>query len=145
MRLLLFTVGCALCVSLAQAQTWSELQAVPQNSTVRVFELGGKGWAFADGRLLLVKDGELTIVRSGKPLVIPRATIARVDKRCRDSPVEGAIIGALVGIAAMSAGGGQGCNSSGAACTGGFMLTYALLGTFVDWQIVGQRTVYKAP
>jgi hypothetical protein len=145
MRLQLCTVALALYASAAQAQTWGELQSVPRDSTVRVFEMGGKGWAFADGRLLLVKDHELTILRSGRPLVIPKAAIARVEKRHRDSPAEGAIIGALIGIAAMYAGGGQGCDSTGPACVGGFMLTYGLLGTFVDWQIVGRRTVYRAP
>jgi len=118
---------------------------MPREATVRVFEMGGKGWAYADGRLLLVKDNELTILRSGRPLVIPKAAIARVEKRYRDSPVEGAIIGALIGIAAMYAGGGQGCNSTGAGCVGGAMLSYGLLGSFIDWQMVSRRTVYKAP
>jgi hypothetical protein len=145
MRIQLFTLGLALCASAAQAQTWGDLQAVPRDATVRVFEMGGKGWAFADGRLVLVKDNELTILRSGRPLVIPKAAIARVDKRHRDSPVEGALIGALLGIVAMRAGGGQGCEGSGASCTGTFMLTYGLLGTFIDWEIVGRRTVYRAP
>ena len=58
---------------------------------------------------------------------------------------EGATIGALLGIVAMSAGGGQGCNSTGAGCVGGAMLGYGLLGTFIDWQIESRRTVYKAP
>jgi hypothetical protein len=145
MRLQLFTVGLALCASVAQAQTWTELQTVPPDATVRVFEVGGKGWAFADGKLLLVKDNELTILRSGRPLVIPKAAIARVEKRHRDSPVEGALIGALLGIVGMAAIGGQGCSSSGASCFGGAMLSYGLLGTFIDWQIVGRRTVYRAP
>lgn len=145
MRLQLFTLVLALCASAAQAQTWSELQTVPRDATVRVFEMGGKGWAFADGRLLLVKDDELTILRSGRPLVIPKAVIARVEKRYRDSPVEGALIGALIGLVGMSVVGGQGCSSTGASCVGGAMLSYGLLGTFIDWQLVGRRTVYKAP
>ena len=61
MRMFLFTVGLALCAPPVQAQTWSELQSVPGEPSVRVFEMAGKGWAFADGKLLLVKDDELTI------------------------------------------------------------------------------------
>lgn len=145
MRLQLFTLALALCASVAKAQTWDEFQAMPRDMTVRVFEMGGKSWSFVDGRLLLVKDNELTLLRSGRPLVIPKAAIARVERRHRDSPVEGAVIGALIGIIAMSAGGGQGCNSAGASCVGGFVLGYGLFGTLMDWQIVGRRTVYTAP
>lgn len=145
MRLQLFTLTLALCASVAQAQTWGEFQAIPPDVAVRVFEMGGKGWSFVDGKLLLVKDDELTLLRSGRPLVIPKAAIARVEKRHRDSPLEGAVIGAVMGIVAMSAGGGQGCNSVGPSCVGGFMLVYGLFGAGIDWQIVGRRTVYKAP
>jgi len=37
-----------------------------RETRVRVFEMGGKGWTFADGKLLLVKDNELTILRRGR-------------------------------------------------------------------------------
>jgi hypothetical protein len=144
MRISIIALGLLLSAT-AQAQTWDELQKVPKESTVRVYEAAGKGWSFADGKLLLVKDTELTLLRSGRPLVIPKASIARVEKRHRDSPVEGALIGALVGIGVMAAGAGQGCSSVGTACVGGFMLAYGLIGTVVDWQIVGRRTVYNAP
>src|SRR5688572_5666771 len=123
MRLQLFTLGLVLCSSAAQAQTWDTLQTLPRDVTVRVFEMGGEGWAFADGMLLLGNDHELTILRSGRPLVIPKAAIARVEKRYRDLPVEGAVIGALIGIVAMSVIGGQGCSSSGARCVGTAMLS----------------------
>lgn len=145
MRISIIAVGLLLLGTAAQAQTWGELQKVPKEATVRVYEAAGKHWSFADGKLLLVKDNELTILRSGRPLVIPKASIARVEKRHRDWPVEGALIGALVGIGVMAAGAGQGCNSIGAGCVGGFMLGYGLLGTFIDWQHVGRRTVYTAP
>jgi hypothetical protein len=134
-----------LSASAAQSQTWEELQAMRKETTVRVYELGGKGWAFADGKLLLVKDDELTILQGRRPIVIPKASIARVESRHRDPPWNGALIGALVGLAVMGAGAGQGCSSAGAGCVGGFMGGYAGLGALVDWQIVGRRTVYKAP
>jgi hypothetical protein len=118
---------------------------VPKPATVRVYEAAGQGWSFADRKLLLVKDNELTILRSGMPIVIPKASIARVERRHRNSPVKGVLVGALIGIGVCAAGGGQGCDSAGAGCAGGFMLAYGLIGTFVDWQIVGKRTVYNAP
>lgn len=138
-------IALLLSATAAQAQTWEQLRAMRAETTVRVYEVGGKGWQFADGKLLLVKDDELTILRSGRPLVIPRASIARVERRQRDSPVEGALLGALIGLAAMGAGAGQGCSSVGAECIGGFMGIYAGLGALIDWQHVGRRTVYKAP
>ena len=114
MRMLLFTVGLALSAP-AHAQTWSELQAVPKETSVRVFEMAGKGWTFADGKLLLVKDEELAILRNRRPIVIPKAVIARVETRRRDLPVEGAVLGALATTALGLLGGWQGC-SSGSSC-----------------------------
>jgi hypothetical protein len=129
----------------AQAQTWDELQALPKEVTVRVHELGGKGWAFADGKLLLVKDNELTILRSGRPFVIPKASIARVEVRRRDSPLEGALLGALLGTVAYATYAGQGCDNPGGSCAAGIIASQAGLGALIDWSHRAKRTVYRAP
>lgn len=143
MRMLLFTLALALAPSAAPAQTWSELHLVPRETSVRVFQKGGKGLVFADGKLLLVKDDELTILRNRRPLAIPRASISRVETRRRDRPTEGALIGALAGAAAISAGGGQGCPHS--QCIFAGMATWSALGALLDWSMTTERTVYRAP
>lgn len=134
-----------LSAQVVQAQGWGELEMVPKEATVRVFEVGGKGWAFVDGKLLLVRDNGITILRSGRPIVIPKASIARVERRRRDSPVEGALLGALVGAVAYATYAGQGCNSPGLSCAAGIVGSQALLGGLIDWQIMSRRTVYRAP
>ena len=55
MRISIIVVALALSVTPAQAQTWDELQAEDKPVTVRVYESAGKGWSFADGKLLLVQ------------------------------------------------------------------------------------------
>ena len=72
---------------------------------MRIFEAAGKGWTFADGKLLIVKDDELTILRRSGPVVIPKGVISKVETRRRDRPIEGAIIGALVNVALGALGG----------------------------------------
>ena len=141
MRTLFLVVASVLTGSAAQAQTWDVLQAVPKESTVRVHEAGGKGWAFVDGKLLLVKDSELAILRSGRPITIPKASIARVERRRRDLPIEGALLGALLGSAAC----GQGCSRPGFTFTVSAMTAYAVIGGFIDWRMVRGRAVYRAP
>ena len=133
-----------LSASVVEAQTWSDLQSVQKNMNVRVFEAAGKRWTFADGKLLLVKDDDLTILRGRRPVVIPKAVISKVEARRRDPPIEGALLGALLGIGVMYAGAGQGCTSTGP-CVAGAMLVYGGLGALMDWRIVDRRTVYKAP
>ena len=132
-------------VTTVQAQGWGDLQSVPKEANLRVYEMGGKGWAFADGKLLLVKDKELTILRGGRPLVITRASIARVERRWRDPAWEGALIGTLVGSVMLRRGAGQGCTSPGAGCTIGIVGSYAALGALIDWGRQSRRTVYRAP
>src|SRR5262245_59744314 len=58
---------------------------------------------------LLVKHAELTILRSGRAFVIPKSIISKVEMRRRDSPVEGALVGAVTGILLGLGGGWQGC------------------------------------
>ena len=140
MRISIIAVLLLLSAAAAQAQTWEELRAMRKKTTVRVYEPGG---AHTDGKLLLVKDDELTILRGRRPLVIPKASIARVERRHRDSPVEGAVIGALVNIGLGLLGGWQGCSDSKCAAVG--IPAYATIGALIDWQMLGRRTVYKTP
>ena len=125
------------------AQTWAELHTVPRETSVRIFEAAGKGWTFADGKLLLVKDEELTILRRSGPVVIPKGVISKVETRRRDRPIEGAIIGALVNVALGALGGWQGCSDSKCAVVG--IPVYAAVGAIIDWRIPTRRTVYRAP
>ena len=130
----------------AEAQTWADLKAVPRESSVRVFEAGGKSWSVADGKLLLVKDDQLTILKSGRfgrPFVISKPVISSVETRRRDSPIEGALIGALTNIVLGSLGGWQGCTDSKRAAVG--IPAYAAIGALIDWRMPTRRTVYRAP
>jgi hypothetical protein len=125
------------------AQTWEELQSLPKEASVRVFEKAGKGWTFADGKLLLVKDSELTILKGRRSFVIAKSVISNVEMRRRDPPLEGALIGAVTGILLGSLGGWQGCSDS--KCVAAGITVYAGLGTLIDWRIQNKRTVYRAP
>ena len=125
-------------------QTWDELEAVGREMPVRVYELGGKGWTWIDGKLLLVKDDELTILKNTRPVVIPKSIISRVETRRGDPPWEGLLLGALANIVLGSAGGWQGC-SSGSSCVVAGITAWAGLGAFIDWKITKKRTVYRAP
>jgi hypothetical protein len=129
----------------AEAQTWSELQTVEKEAQVRVFEIGSRGWAHADGRLRLVKDDELTILKGGKPIVIPKASIERVEWRRNDPFWQGALIGTALGIVQLRRGAGQGCNSPGVGCSVGIIGTWTIIGTLVDWAVKEKKTVYRAP
>ncbi len=131
----------------AQAQTWEELRAVPKETSVRIFEAGKKS-TFADGKLLLVKDDELTILRPGRrgqAFVIPKAQISRVETRRRDPPWEGMVIGALGNILlGWAAGGWQACTNT-PECVAGGIAFGAGIGALIDWQKPTKRTVYRAP
>jgi hypothetical protein len=127
----------------AEAQPWAELESVPRKTSVRVFEMAAKGWIVADGKLLLVKDNELTILRNGRAFVIPKPVIERVETRQRDPPWEGAAIGALTNIVLGLRGGWQGCTDAKCAIVG--IPAYATIGALIDWRIRAKRTVYRAP
>src|SRR5687768_14746774 len=145
MRLSIIVLALVLLVTTAQAQTWEQLQAQPKPVTVRVYEAAGKGWSYADGELLLVKDDELTILRGRRPIVIPKAVISKVETRRRDSVWDGMVIGALVNtLMGTLLGGWQGCTNTSECALAGIGVG-AGFGALIDWRIVGHRTVYKAP
>lgn len=113
--------------------------------TVRVYEAAEKGWSFADGELLLVKDDELTILRGRRPIVIPKAVISKVESRRRDPVWDGMLIGAIVNtLMGTLLGGWQGCTNTSECALAGIGVG-AGFGALIDWRIVSRRTVYKAP
>jgi hypothetical protein len=135
-------------ISHAQTQDWSAVQALPRETRVIVRELGGHGRHVGHirGRLLLVKDSEITVLRSGQPLVIPRTEIGRIDKVRRDPVWEGMIIGVLYALimratfAAEATAGDREPRSTiaSAAIAGG-------VGALIDFTNDEERVVYKAP
>ena len=129
----------------ADAQTWAELASTDRDAPVRVYEVGRRGWAFVDGKFLVVKDDELTVLRADRSLVIPKAEIARVERRWNDRVWNGALIGTLVGAVMFQRGAGQGCSGPGPGCTIGVVGSYAAIGALIDWSITGKKTVYRAP
>ena len=140
MRLAVVLVVLLLVGARADAQTWSDLKMVPRESSVRIFEKTG---TLAEGKLLLVRDEELTIWRYRRALVIPKPLISKVVTRRRDSPIEGALIGAVANIGLGVSGGWQGCSDSKCATIG--IPVWAALGALIDWSIREKRTVYRAP
>jgi len=141
----IIVVALALSATPVQAQTWEELQAEAKPVTVRVYESAGKGWSFADGKLLLVKDNELTILRGRSPIVIPKAVISKVESRRRDPVWDGMVIGAIVNtLLGTLLGGWQGCTRTSECALAGIGVG-AGFGALTDWRIVGRRTIYKAP
>lgn len=142
---LLLGVGLLLTVvPAAQAQPdWDALRQLPKGSRLGIRELSGYG--HADGRLALVDDDELTILKRGRAVVVPKALIGRIDHRKSDSPIEGALLGALVGVAAYFTYVGQGCSEGDSSCFFGAVGVYAGLGAFIDWRIQNRQTIYRAP
>ena len=135
-------------ISDAQTQDWSAVQALPRETRVIVRELGGHGRhvGHVRGRLLLVKDSEITVLRGGRPVVIPRTEIGRIDKVRRDPVWEGMIIGVLYALimratfGAEAPGGNREPRSTltSVAITGG-------IGALIDLGNDEERVVYRAP
>jgi uncharacterized protein YcfJ len=145
MRILIIALAFVLSATAAHGQTWQKLQAEPKPVAVRVYEAAGKAWSYADGKLLLVKDDELTILRGRTPIVIPKAVISKVETRRRDPVWDGMVIGALVNtLMGTVLGGWQGCTNTSECAIGGIAVG-AGFGALIDWRTVGARAVYKAP
>ena len=87
-----------------------------------------------------------TVLRSGRPVVIPRAMIGRVYRVRRDPPWEGSVIGVLVGLVMRAAYRGEGCLSDPEpACTLKGLAALGAMGAAIDYGIDDVRVVYKAP
>jgi hypothetical protein len=133
-------VGCLVFLpsrSYAQTNDWAAVRALLTESPLRIHRLGLRD-SQVDGKLLLVEDSQLTLLTRGRPIVVPKAVIGRIEQRHRDSVVEGAILGALYGILAHALWAAEGNAPVGIGVTAG-------LGAFVDRRIARKRTVYRAP
>ena len=142
MRELLFA-SCILILftSSAAAQDWSELQALPVNTPVRVHQLGGRGGEVS-GLLQSVDDIQLTLLRGDRPVVVPRSAISRVDQRLKDPIWEGLLFGAI--YAAVMTAAFKDDSWTAFQTTANFVGSMAL-GAFIDYRIQRTRTVYRAP
>ena len=140
MRLSSIILALVLSATAADAQTWTELQAVPTNTEVRVEEQGGRS-GHAEGILQSVDAVQLTILRNSNPVSIPRDRIARVQARKADPVWEGALFGLL------SAGASHGAFGTGWSrreMVWNYLGSIGI-GMLFDWSHTARRTVYKAP
>ena len=80
------------------AQDWAAVQALPVDTPVRVEEQGGRGGQLR-GRIATVGDAQLTLLVRGKPIVISRASIRRLDHERRDPLWNGIVLGAVFSLA----------------------------------------------
>jgi hypothetical protein len=127
------------------AQDWTAVQALPSDTPVRVEELGGKD-GHVEGRIQRVDDAQLILLVRGKPIVIPRALIGRIEQRRSDPVWEGMIFGALYAIAMRVAFSGEACSrSSDPYCTIAGIGVGAAIGSFIDYQVPARREIYRAP
>ena len=136
-----------LCLSLSplHAQDWTAVQALPADTPVRVEELSGRGHRL-HGRLATVEDAQLTLLVRGRPIVIPRDSIGRLERERRDPLWNGIMLGAAFSLAMRVAFAGEACaRTADPQCTIQGTLAGAAIGAFIDYQIKGHRVIYVAP
>ena len=141
-RLLIFPT-----VAYAQtpAHDWASVQALPREVRVIVRELGGRG-GHVRGKFLLATETEITVLRAGRPVVIPKIAIARVDQIRRDPVWEGAVIGALFALISRAVFAGEACSTfPEPKCTLHGVAMSAGLGALFDFGVDDDRVVYRAP
>ena len=128
----------------AQNDGWAAVQALPSETRVRIQERDGRGGE-VEGSLLMVEESLLTLLTRGRPIVIPKASIGRIEQLRRDSAWEGLIIGALWGVVARATYAAEACSRTPEPqCTLQIIGVRAGLGAFIDYQIRGSRTVYRS-
>jgi len=143
----MFALACLLIptISFAQHQDWTAVQALPRETRVIVRELGGHS-GHVRGRLLLASDSEITVLRSGRPVVIPRAMIGRIDEVQRDPVWEGAVIGILYALIMRASFAAEGCVSKPEPeCTLRAVAVTGGIGALIDYGIDDDRVIYRAP
>jgi hypothetical protein len=136
-----------LCLPLSplHAQDWTAVQTLPADTPVRVEEVSRPGHRL-HGRLATVEDARLTLLVRGKPIVIARASIGRVERERRDPLWNGMMLGAALSLAMRVAFAGEACaRTADPQCTIQGTLVGAALGAFIDYQIKGHRLIYVAP
>jgi hypothetical protein len=146
MRILIIALAALLiAVAESRAQTdWDALRKLPEEANLEVYELGGRG--HTTGKLLRLDDSQLTILRAGRPVVVPRAVIGRIQHRKSDPIWGGLILGVLWGLLATHSYAAEACLSDPQpACTLKAIAVTAPLGAFIDWRIQRRKTVYKSP
>ena len=144
MRITTFLVLMTICGSSLGAQDWSTVRALPKESRLKIRELNGHG--HAEGKLLLVDDVQLTILKGNRAVVIDRATIGHIQQVRSDRIWGGAIIGAVFSLIAGATYAGEACvGREEPQCTLRSTAAWAGMGAFIDWRIQGKRTVYRAP
>jgi hypothetical protein len=122
-------------------QDWTAVQALPADTPVRVLAQGGR----VDGRISVVDDTQLRLIARGKPVVIPRAAVVRVEQERRDPLWNGLLIGALASLGLRLAFGGEACSRTpDPRCTVQGLLVGAGLGAFIDHQIRRHPVIYDA-
>jgi hypothetical protein len=150
MRMLLTLACIAYLVlpSVSYAQTpshdWASVQALPREVRVIVRELGSRG-GHIGGKFLLATETDITVLRAGRPVVIPKNVIARVDQIRRDPVWEGAVIGAIAALVLRAVYAGESCSAPPEPrCTLQGVAMSAGLGALFDLGIDDDRVVYRA-
>jgi hypothetical protein len=124
------------------AQDWAAVGALPVDTPVRVVSQSGQ----VHGRISIVEDTQLTVLTRGKPIVIPRSAIVRLEHERRDPLWNGMLIGALASLAMRVAFAGEACSRTPEPrCTVQGILVGTGLGAFIDYQIRRYPVIYAAP
>ena len=150
MRMLLMCVAALAMViapayTYAQAHDWTAVRALPRDTNLIVKELGGRG-GHVRGRLLLATNSEITVLKGGRPIIIQRSTIGRIDEVRSDSVWAGAIIGVAYALVMRATYAGEAClGRSEPSCTLKSATIAGGLGALIDYSIKDERVAYKAP
>lgn len=138
----MIVISLMLCLvsSSLSAQDWAAVQALPADTPIRVKELARRGGEIS-GRLLTVENAQLTLLRRGTPVVIPKASIARIEQLRRDPVWEGMIIGGLYAAAMRIAFKDEVWRPRDT--IGNFVVSIGI-GAFIDRQLQGRREIYRA-
>jgi hypothetical protein len=128
-----------------QAQDWTAVLALPTDTTVRIKEQGGQGNEL-QGRITIVENEQLTLLVRGKPIVITRSSIRRIERERRDSLWNGIVLGAVFSLVMRVAFADEACaRTRDPQCTIKGTAIGAGLGAFVDHLITTRRLIYTAP
>jgi hypothetical protein len=112
---------------------------------VRIREASAAG-GLVEGRFLVVDADRITILRGDRSLVIPKASIDRIQRVRNDSIWNGAIIGAFAALLVQSTYGAEGCLSRPQPwCTLAVVGVWGGMGALFDYGIPSVKTVYRAP
>ena len=129
----------------AQTNDWAAVQLLPRDTNLVIKELGGRG-AHIRGRLLLVTDSDITVLRGNRPIVIARSAIGRINEVRHDGVWQGAIIGVVYALVMRASYAAEAClGRAEPRCT---LKTTAIaggIGALIDYSIKDERVTYKAP